>query len=92
MTTSSNCPATAAAAVNPAMLAGDVLFLSGQTGLSDDERRHFDVREQTDAAWTQLHSLIEAAGFSNDTIIRTNNVLTDWRDYAGFNAGVATTS
>jgi enamine deaminase RidA (YjgF/YER057c/UK114 family) len=71
----------------PAMLAGDVLFLSGQTGLSDDERRHFDVREQTDAAWTRLHSLIEAAGFSNDTIIRTNNVLTDWRDYAGFNAG-----
>jgi enamine deaminase RidA (YjgF/YER057c/UK114 family) len=71
----------------PAMLAGDVLFLSGQTGLSEDERRHFDVREQTESAWTRLHSLIEAAGFGNDTVVRTNNVLTDWRDYAGFNAG-----
>ena len=71
----------------PAMLAGNVLFLSGQIGLSEDEHRHFDVREQTDAAWTRLHGLIEAAGFSNDTVIRTNNVLTDWRDYAGFNAG-----
>jgi 2-iminobutanoate/2-iminopropanoate deaminase len=71
----------------PAMLAGDVLFLSGQTGLSENGRHHFDVRAQTDTAWKRLHGLIEAAGFGNDTVIRTNNVLTDWRDYAGFNAG-----
>jgi enamine deaminase RidA (YjgF/YER057c/UK114 family) len=71
----------------PAMLAGDVLFLSGQTGLSEDGHRHFDVRAQTDSAWKRMHGLIEAAGFGDDTVIRTNNVLTDWRDYAGFNAG-----
>jgi enamine deaminase RidA (YjgF/YER057c/UK114 family) len=71
----------------PAMLAGDVLFLSGQTGLSEDGRHPFDVRAQTDTAWKRLHGLIEAAGFGDDTVIRTNNVLTDWRDYAGFNAG-----
>jgi enamine deaminase RidA (YjgF/YER057c/UK114 family) len=71
----------------PAMLAGDVLFLSGQTGLSKEERHSFDVKAQTDTAWARLHGLIEAAGYGNETIIRTNNVLTDWRDYAGFNAG-----
>jgi 2-iminobutanoate/2-iminopropanoate deaminase len=71
----------------PAMLAGDVLFLSGQIGLSEHGQPHFDVRAQTDVAWKRLHGLIEAAGFGNDTIVRTNNVLTDWRDYAGFNAG-----
>ena len=71
----------------PAILAGDVLFLSGQTGLSDDRCNHLDVEHQTDTAWGRLRGLIEAAGFADDTIIRTNNVLTDWRDYAGFNAG-----
>jgi enamine deaminase RidA (YjgF/YER057c/UK114 family) len=71
----------------PAILCGDVLFLSGQTGLKQDVHRLFDVREQTDLAWERLHSLIAAAGFGADTMLRTNNVLTDWRDYAGFNAG-----
>jgi enamine deaminase RidA (YjgF/YER057c/UK114 family) len=71
----------------PAMLCGNVLFLSGQTGLREDARISFDVREQTDLAWERLHSLIAAAGFSTDTMLRTNNILTDWRDYAGFNAG-----
>ncbi|WP_213737652.1 Rid family hydrolase [Bradyrhizobium sp. dw_411] len=70
----------------PAMLAGDVLFLSGQTGLKE-EQDYPDVRMQTDTAWARLHGLIEAAGFDSDSMIRTNNVLTDWRDYAGFNAG-----
>jgi enamine deaminase RidA (YjgF/YER057c/UK114 family) len=71
----------------PAILCGDVLFLSGQTGLQEDTRGPFDVREQTELAWERLHSLIAAAGFGDDTMIRTNNVLTDWRDYVGFNAG-----
>jgi enamine deaminase RidA (YjgF/YER057c/UK114 family) len=71
----------------PAMVCGDVLFLSGQTGIGEDARSSFDVKEQTELAWERLHSLIAAAGFGADTMLRTNNVLTDWRDYAGFNAG-----
>jgi enamine deaminase RidA (YjgF/YER057c/UK114 family) len=63
------------------------LFLSGQTGIQEGARNPFDVREQTELAWERLHSLIAAAGFGDDTMLRTNNVLTDWRDYAGFNAG-----
>lgn len=71
----------------PAILCGDVLFLTGQTGIQDGARNPFNVREQTELAWERLHSLIAAAGFGDDTMLRTNNVLTDWRDYAGFNAG-----
>jgi enamine deaminase RidA (YjgF/YER057c/UK114 family) len=69
----------------PAMRSGDVLFLSGQTGLREDG--HAGVQQQTELAWTRLLSLIEAAGFAEDSMVRTNNVLTDWRDYAAFNAG-----
>ena len=71
----------------PAILSGDVLFLGGQLGLREKVDGHPDGTEQTELAWERLHSLVAAAGFGDDTIIRTNNILTDWRDYAGFNAG-----
>ncbi|QWG22178.1 hypothetical protein KMZ93_19660 [Bradyrhizobium sediminis] len=71
----------------PAIVAGDVLFLSGQIGISEGEGGDVDVEQQTNAAWGRLRDLIRAAGFGDDALIRTNNVLTDWRDYAGFNAG-----
>lgn len=71
----------------PAMRAGDVLFLGGQTGLSDGTHAIAGVKEQTEVAWARLHSLVAAAGFNEDSMIRTNNVLSDWRDYAAFNAG-----
>jgi enamine deaminase RidA (YjgF/YER057c/UK114 family) len=69
----------------PAMLARDLLFIGGQHGL--DQESAGDVAQQTRAAWERVHSLVDAAGFPADSILRTNNVLTDWRDYAGFNAG-----
>ena len=31
--------------------------------------------------------LLAAAGFNDQSVLRTNNVLTDWRFYADFNAG-----
>jgi enamine deaminase RidA (YjgF/YER057c/UK114 family) len=71
----------------PAILSGDVLFLGGQLGLRENADGYPDVREQTEFAWERLHSLVAAAGFGDDTIVRTNNILTDWRDYAGFNEG-----
>lgn len=79
-------PLTAGRAA-PAVLAGDILFLGGQVGLSQDAAEAGDVERQTRNAWERLNSLLDAAGFTPESIIRTNNVLTDWRDYAGFNAG-----
>ena len=70
----------------PAMIAGDTLFLSGQMGLSD-RSPDAGVEQQTRTAWDKLHGLIDAAGFDSDSLLRTNNILTDWRDYAGFNDG-----
>jgi enamine deaminase RidA (YjgF/YER057c/UK114 family) len=71
----------------PAVLAGDILFLGGQIGLSPNSVEPGDVERQTRNAWERLNSLIDVAGFTPESIVRTNNVLTDWRDYAGFNAG-----
>ena len=71
----------------PGGLAGDVLLLGGQTGLSTDAVEAGDVELQARNAWERLNSLIDVAGFTSESIVRTNNVLTDWRDYAGFNAG-----
>jgi enamine deaminase RidA (YjgF/YER057c/UK114 family) len=77
-----NLPVTKGRAA-PAVVAGEMLFVGGRTGVSAGAR----VEQQTRAAWAQVNELIDAAGFSPDDIVRTNNVLIDWRDYAGFNAG-----
>jgi 2-iminobutanoate/2-iminopropanoate deaminase len=71
----------------PAVVAGDTLFLSGQTGTTEDSSHAPDVETQTRIAWDRIHALVDSAGFAPDSIVRTNNVLTDWRHYAGFNAG-----
>lgn len=67
---------------SPAMLAGDVLYLSGH-----DAPIAGDCAAQTRGAWSRINALVAAAGFALDSIVRTNNVLTDWRNYAGFNSG-----
>lgn len=64
-----------------ATLAGDMLYLGGQLGTGSD------IESQTRSAWSRLNACIAEAGFTPDSVLRTNNVLTDWRNYAGFNAG-----
>jgi len=71
----------------PAVLAGDTLFLGGQTGTTEGVNHGDDVDTQTRMARDRLDALVAAAGFAADSIVRTNNVLTDWRHYARFNAG-----
>ena len=73
---------TALGCASPAMLAGDVLYLSGH-----DAPAGRDCEAQTRGAWDRINALVAAAGFAPDSIVRTNNVLTDWRNYAGFNGG-----
>lgn len=72
----------AGALQSPGMLAGDWLFVSAQT--HGDEP---DAERQTRAAWESIAAIVDDAGLSLDDVVRTNNVLTDWRLYAGFNAG-----
>lgn len=70
---------------SPATLVGDTLYVSGQTGLAPGTVG--DVEAQTRAAWDRIERLTSAAGFSNGAVLRTNNVLTDWRAYGSFNSG-----
>lgn len=72
---------------SPAILAGDELFLGAQTGSAADGNRMNDVEAQTLAAFSKVEALLAQAGMGMENILRTNNVLVDWRDYAGFNAG-----
>jgi enamine deaminase RidA (YjgF/YER057c/UK114 family) len=69
-------------AASAGMIAGDWLFVSARTAGGES-----GVERQTRRAWEQLATTLEAAGMSLDDVVRTNNVLTDWRHYAGFNAG-----
>jgi 2-iminobutanoate/2-iminopropanoate deaminase len=74
---------TPVGAVGEAMLAGDILYIGGQLGAGDG------IEAQTIAAWQRVAALVREAGMGLEDVISTNNVLADWRDYRGFNAGFA---
>ena len=71
----------------PAIIAGDDLYMSGQLGEANDGRLAIGIEAQTRLAWQRVDVLLAAAGMDRQAILRTNNVLTDWRHYADFNAG-----
>ena len=77
------------AAASPGMLAGDYLYVSGQIGVLPDNAFAAGVQAQTEAAWASIHAILAEAGMQPDDVIHTSNLLTDWRHYAGFNAGFA---
>ncbi|MGD9943833.1 MAG: RidA family protein [Burkholderiaceae bacterium] len=56
---------------------------SGAAHRADDD----GVHGQTRRAFDKVAALLQAAGMSTEHLMRTNNVLVDWRDYAGFNLG-----
>ena len=69
---------------SPAMLAGEHLYISAQTGFDA-----VGVQAQTRAAWRRIHALVESAGMDAADVVRTNNWLVDWRSYKEFNTGYA---
>jgi enamine deaminase RidA (YjgF/YER057c/UK114 family) len=72
-------------AASPAMLAGDELYIGGQIGVG--AALPGDAEQQTRTAWKRVHALLEYAGMAVEDVVRTSNVLTDWRHYAPYNAG-----
>jgi aminoacrylate peracid reductase len=74
-------------AASPAMRTATHLYLSAQPGIEADGHVASEVQTQTRAAWRRIHAIVEAAGLDPADIVRTNNWLTDWRSYNGFNAG-----
>jgi 2-iminobutanoate/2-iminopropanoate deaminase len=69
------------------MLAGDELYIGGQLGAARDGSMPADAAQQTRAAWMRVQALLEEAGMALEDVIRTSNVLTDWRNYAAYNEG-----
>jgi len=72
---------------SPAMWAGDELYIGAQLGVGSDGSVARGVEAQTRFAWERIKSLLGAAGMRVEDVLRTNNVLTDWRHYTAFNAG-----
>jgi 2-iminobutanoate/2-iminopropanoate deaminase len=77
----------APAGVSLAMLAGDELYIGGQLGVAADGSLSADAEQQTRVAWTRVQALLEEVGMTRADVVRTSNVLTDWRNYAPYNAG-----
>lgn len=75
---------SAISAAPPAKLIGDELYISAQCNNMSDGA---STETQTLKVWESIYCLLEAVGLETTDILRTTNVLTDWRDYAAFNRG-----
>ncbi len=69
------------------VVAGDEIYFGEQLGQDRDGMLAGGAERQIDAAWIGLEAKLKAAGCPPENVLRTNNILTDWRDYAGFNRG-----
>lgn len=74
-------------ATSPGIRAGDLLFVAGQLGYGHDAALAPDAEAQTRACWERVLSIARRAGFERLELVRTNNTLSDWRDYPAYNAG-----
>ena len=80
----------APAAIGPysqAIVAGNLVYTSGQIPLSPDDGTVVgeDIRTQTEAVIKNLQAVLEAAGSSLQQVIKTTCYLSDLSDFAAFN-------
>lgn len=81
----------APAAIGPysqAVVAGDMVFASGQLGLDPQtgEMKGADLATQARQALTNLKAVLEAAGCGIDHVTAVDVYLADMNDFAEFNA------
>jgi 2-iminobutanoate/2-iminopropanoate deaminase len=68
----------AGAPYTPAVRVGDLLFISGQLGLDPDTKKPYDAFEkQVEGAIAGVRALVEAAGGSLDSVVKTTVFLAD---------------
>jgi 2-iminobutanoate/2-iminopropanoate deaminase len=69
-----------------AILAGELVFVSGQLGLSPGETElSGDITSQTEQIFANLRAILEAAGSGLDRLVKTTVFLTDLADFAAMN-------
>lgn len=77
---------------NQAVLAGNMLFASGQLGI-DPATGDFvaqDVKGQTTQVFRNIRAILSEAGFGMDDIVKTTVFLSDMNDFAPMNEIYAT--
>lgn len=77
----------AGAPYNQAIIAGDLVFCSGQVGIDPGTGALVDggVAEQTTQALANLGAVLEEAGSGLDRVLKTTVFLTDLGDFAAMN-------
>jgi 2-iminobutanoate/2-iminopropanoate deaminase len=75
-----------------AIVAGGLVFVSGQLALrpDHDELVGESIQEQTAQVFANLQAILEAAGSGLDRLVKTTVYLTDLGDFAGMNEVYAT--
>jgi 2-iminobutanoate/2-iminopropanoate deaminase len=86
--------ARGAAAVGPyshAVVAGDLIFLSGQTPIDPSTGLLVEgsIAQQTDQCLHNLFTVLDAAGLSSDDVVAVQVYLTSMEDFAEMNAAYA---
>lgn len=72
---------------SPAVVVGNLVFVSGQSGRDPATDRVADsVEEQTEQVLTNIATILEAAGSSLSRVIRCGVFLTDMREFQRMNA------
>ena len=80
----------APAAIGPysqAILAGNMLFASGQLGLNLEtgEFPEGGVKAQTEQSFKNVKAILDEAGFTIDDVVKTTVFLADMSDFAAMN-------
>ena len=77
---------------SPAVWAGDLLYLSGQTPIdpANGELIKGDIQAQTHRAFDNLEAVLKDAGLSMDHVIKCNVYLTDMANFADMNKAYGT--
>ncbi|WP_292910256.1 RidA family protein [Niveispirillum sp.] len=80
-----------APALSPAMIAGDLIFLSGQLAFGDEGVivAPDDVARQTEQVLANLARVLTGHGLDLSDIVKTTIWLTDTADFPAFNAAYA---
>ena len=75
---------------SPALLAGNLLFVSGQLPLDAAGNMPADIAGQTSLCMENIKALVEKAGFTMADVVKTTVYMTDFSKFADMNAVYST--
>ena len=74
-----------AGAYSPVVRAGDLVFISGCTGINKEGKLSPDIHSQIKQVLENIKYCLEAAGTSFSNLMKTKVFLTDWTQYSALN-------